>query len=150
MRKQFKATLYGDESGRMETAAFNLPFDTRDVWGKARVPVKVTIKGHTWRSTVANMRGCQFVVVNAAARAGAGVKAGDTVTVTLEPDAEKREIEIPKDLKRALGAQLTAKLEALSFTHKKEYVNWYIEAKKDETRARRVEQMKKMLRGREV
>jgi hypothetical protein len=150
MRRRFKTTLYGDESGRMDTAAFTLPFDTRDAWGKARVPVKVTIKGHTWRSTVANMRGCQFIVVNAAARAGAGVKAGDTVTVTLEPDAEKREIEIPTDLKQALGTKLTAKLEALSFTHKKEYVNWYTEAKKDETRARRVEKMMKLLRGREV
>jgi hypothetical protein len=145
MRKQFKATLYGDESGRMETAAFNLPFDAREVWGKARVPVKVTIKGHTWRSTVAVMHGCQFIVVNAAARAGAGVKAGETVTVMLEPDTEKRDVEIPPALKRALGAKLTAKLEALSFTHKKEYVLWYCEAKKDDTRARRVEKLKTML-----
>jgi len=145
VRKQFRATLYGDESGRMETAAFNLPFDARGVWGKARVPVKVTIKGYTWASTVAVMRGCQFIVVNAAARAGAGVKAGDTVTVTLELDTGKRDVEIPPALKRALGATLTAKLQAMSFTHKKEYVQWFTEAKKDDTRARRVEKMKETL-----
>lgn len=146
MKKRFTVTLDGDESGRMETAAITLPFDTREVWGKARVPVKVTINRYTWRSTIANMRGCQFIVVNAEARAGAGVKAGDTVSVTLEPDTEKRDVEVPAALKRALGAALAATLEGLSFTHKKEYVNWYVEAKKEETRARRVEKMKEMLR----
>jgi hypothetical protein len=145
MQKRFRVTLYGDESGRMETAAFNLPFDTREVWGKARVPVRVTIRGYTWRSTVANMHGCQFIVVNATARAGAGVKAGDTVTVTLEPDSEKRDVEVPRALRRALGATLTAKLQAMSFTHKKEYIQSFTEAKKAETRARRVENMKEIL-----
>lgn len=145
MKRRFTVTLDADASGKMETASITLPFDTRDVWGKARVPVKVTINGYTWRSTVATMRGCQFIVVNASARAGAGVKAGDTVIVTIEPDTEKRDIAIPPELKRALGAQLAARLEGLAFTHKKEYVNWYVEAKKEETRQRRVEKMKEML-----
>ena len=145
MRKRFKTTLIGDESGKMETAAITLPFDARDAWGRAKMPVKVTINGYTWRSTVANMGDGQFIVVNAAARAGARVKAGDTVTVTLEPDTEKRNVEIPPALKLALGATLTAKLQALSFTHKKEYVQWFTEAKKDDTRARRIEKLKQML-----
>jgi hypothetical protein len=145
MRKRFRTTLFGDETGKMETAAIGLPFDARDVWGKARMPVKVTINGYTWRSTVANMGHGQFIVVNAAARAEAGVKAGDTVTVTLEPDTEKRDVDIPPALKRALGAGLSAKLQAMSFTHKKEYVQWFTEAKKDDTRARRVEKMKERL-----
>jgi uncharacterized protein YdeI (YjbR/CyaY-like superfamily) len=83
--------------------------------------------------------------VNAAARRGAGVKAGDFVTIALEPDTEKRGIEIPMALQRALGKKLTQKLNALSFTHKKEFVVWYSEAKKEDTRARRVEKMKQML-----
>jgi hypothetical protein len=145
MRKRFRTTLIGDETGKMETAAFNLPFDAREVWGLARMPVKVTINGYTWRSTVANMGHGQFIVVNAAARAEAGVKAGDTVTVTLDPDTEKRDVDIPPALKRALGAKLTAQLSAMSFTHKKEYVQWFTEAKKDDTRARRVEKMKELL-----
>ena len=52
MRKEFKAKLNGDETRKDASAAFTLPFDTRDVWGKAKVPVKVTINGYTWRSTV--------------------------------------------------------------------------------------------------
>ena len=145
MRKEFRTKLKGDDSRADASAYFTLPFDTRDVWGKAKVPVKVTINGYTWRSTVGNRGGVQYIVVNAAARRGAGAKAGDFVTVALEPDTEKREIEIPMALQRALGTKLTQKLNGLSFTHKKEFIVWYSEAKKDDTRARRVEKMKQML-----
>src|SRR5215472_16006377 len=145
MRKEFKAKLTGDESRKAASAAFTLPFDTRDVWGKAQVPVKVTINGYTWRSTVGNRGGIQYIVVIAEARRGASVKAGDLVTIALEPDTEKREIEIPMALQRALGKKLTQRLDALSFTHKKEFIVWYSGAKTEDTRARRVEKMKQML-----
>jgi uncharacterized protein YdeI (YjbR/CyaY-like superfamily) len=72
-------------------------------------------------------------------------KSGRFRDVALEPDSEKREIEIPSPLQKALGAKLTQKLKSLSFTHKKEFVVWYSEAKKEDTRARRVEKMKVML-----
>ena len=82
----------------------------------------MTINGYTWRSTVGNRGGIQYMVVNANARRGAGVKAGDFVTITLEPDPEKREIGVPIPLQKALGAKLTQKLNVLSFTHKKEFI----------------------------
>jgi hypothetical protein len=145
MRKEFRAKLKGDDSRADASAYFTLPFDTRDVWGKAKVPVKVKINGYTWRSTVGNRGGQQYIVVNAEARRTAGVKAGDLVTITLEPDTEKREIEIPLELRKKLGTKFIQKLNGLSFTHKKEFVVWYSEAKKEDTRARRVEKMKHML-----
>jgi Domain of unknown function (DUF1905)/Bacteriocin-protection, YdeI or OmpD-Associated len=150
MRKEFKVKLNGDGSRGDSTASFTLPFDTREVWGKAKVPVKVTINDYTWRSTVGNRGGVQYIVVNAEARRGAGAKAGDVVTVTLEPDTEKRQIEIPMALQRALGKKLTQKLNALSFTHKKEFIVWYSGAKMEDTRARRVEKIKQMLSAGEV
>jgi len=145
MRKEFKAKLNGDESRKDASAAFTLPFDTLEVWGKAKVPVKVTINGYTWRSTVGNRGGIQYIVVNAEARRSAGVKAGDLVTIALEPDNAKREIKTPRVLQKALGSKLTQKLDALSFSHKKEFIVWYSAAKKEDTRARRVEKMKQML-----
>jgi len=145
MRKEFKVKLNGDESRKDASAAFTLPFDTREVWGKAKVPVKVTINGYTWRSTVGNRGGIQYIVVNAAARRNACVKAGDFVTIMLEPDTEKRQIEVPVRMQKALGAKLTQKLNNLSFTHKKEFIVWYSDAKKEDTRARRLEKMKQML-----
>src|ERR1700704_3373320 len=80
MRKEFRTKLNGDASRDNATASFTLPFDTREVWGKAKVAVKVTINGYTWRSTVGNRGGIQYIVVNAAARLHAGVKAGDVVS----------------------------------------------------------------------
>ena len=65
--------------------------------------------------------------------------------IALEPDTEKREIKIPIPLQNALGKKFTRNLDFLSFTHKKEFIVWYSEAKKDETRAGRVEKMKQML-----
>jgi len=53
------------------------------------------------------------------------------VTITLETDTEKREIRVPIPLQKALGAKLTQKLNALSFTHKKEFIVWYSDAKKE-------------------
>jgi hypothetical protein len=67
------------------------------------------------------------------------------VTIRLEPDTGNRGIEVPILRRRALGTKLTQKLNALSFTHKKEFIVWYSEAKKEDTRARRVEKMKQML-----
>ena len=145
MQKEFQTKLNGDKSRKDASASFTLPFDTRGVWGQAKVPVKVTINGYTWRSTVGNRGGIQYIVVNAEARRKAGVKAGDFVTITLRPDGERREIEVPSPLRKALGTKLTQKLNNLSFTHKKEFIVWYSEAKKDDTRARRVEMMKEML-----
>jgi hypothetical protein len=145
MRKEFRTKLNGDESKADASAYFRLPFDTRDVWGRAKVPVKVTINDYTWRSTVGNRGGQQYIVVNAEARCNAVVRAGDVVTITLEPDTEKREIEIPTALRKALGTTLTQTLNRLSFTHKKEFIVWYSEAKKEETRSRRVQKMKQML-----
>jgi Domain of unknown function (DUF1905)/Bacteriocin-protection, YdeI or OmpD-Associated len=145
MRKEFRTKLKGDDSRADASAYFTLPFDTRNVWGKAKVPANVTINGYTWRSTVGNRGGQQYIVVNAEARRNAGVKAGDLVTITLEPDTEKREIEIPLELQKKLGTKLIQKLNRLSFTHKKEFIVWYSHAKKEDTRARRVEKMKQML-----
>ena len=150
MQKEFTVKLKGDESRAGAPAAIILPFDARDVWGRAKVPVKVTINGYTWRSTVGTRGGNQYIVVNAEARAKAGVKAGDKVSVTLEPDRQKRDIDVPKELRAALGAKLAAKLDALAFTHKKEFVKWYCEAKQNETRARRLAKMKTMLRAGET
>lgn len=85
MRKEFRAKLNGDESRKDASASFTLPFDTRAVRGKAKEPVKVTINGYTWRSTVGNRGGIQYIVVNADARRDAGVKADAPGPFPLSP-----------------------------------------------------------------
>jgi hypothetical protein len=69
---------------------FAVPLDVRAVFGRARPPVRVTIGGHTYRSTVAVYGDRYFLPLNRANRAAAGVAAGDTVLVEVEADDELR------------------------------------------------------------
>jgi uncharacterized protein YdeI (YjbR/CyaY-like superfamily) len=81
-------------------------------------------------------------------RQAAGAEAGDTVEVELELDTAPREVEVPDALRRALAGDPVAgaAFERLAYTHRKEYARWIEEAKRDETRERRVAQALEMLR----
>jgi Bacteriocin-protection, YdeI or OmpD-Associated/Domain of unknown function (DUF1905) len=119
---------------------FRVPFDLEDVFGRARPPVKITIRGHTWRTTPGVYGGVGYIGVNRAVKAATGVDAGDRVRVRMELDTEPRKVVVPRDLARALAADPAAKkaFGAMSFTHRREYVEWVGEAKRPETRERRI------------
>jgi hypothetical protein len=104
-------------------------------------PVKVSLNGYTYRSTLAVMGGVFMLPLSAENREAAGVKAGDKVEVTLELDTEPRTVEVPDDLAKALAKQKGAKaaFEALAFSKRKEFVRQVNEAKAPETRTRRIE-----------
>ena len=105
-----------------------------------RPAVRVTVNGHSWRSTVAVMGGRNLVGVSAENRAAAGVSAGDVIDVELVLDTEKREVEVPADLEAALTANpdAAAAFAALSYSNKSRHVLSIEGAKTDETRARRI------------
>jgi Bacteriocin-protection, YdeI or OmpD-Associated/Domain of unknown function (DUF1905) len=115
--------------------------------GAKRFPAAATINGHRHRTTVTKMRGEYLFGFSKAAREAAQLTAGDTVTFRLELDDVPREVEVPLALARALDADDEARgiYEALAFTHRKEFARWIAEAKKDETRDRRVAQALEML-----
>jgi len=87
------------------------------------------------------------MMVNKAMREGAKVDTGDTVTVTMEPDARFRTITVPKDLKAALSRlpALDSLFSSLSYSHKREYVDWITDAKRAETREASITSMLAML-----
>jgi hypothetical protein len=116
--------------------------------GAKRFPVRATINGFTWRTTVTRMRGEFLLGLNREVRESAGVQAGDSVEVALELDSEPPEVEIPQALARALSADPDAQaaFERLAFTHRKEYARWVAEAKREETRDRRLARALDMLR----
>lgn len=116
--------------------------------GAKRFPVCATVNGFTWRTSVTRMRGEFLLGLNREVRESAGVDAGDTVEVAIELDSEPREVEIPEALARALSANSDAQavFERLAFTHRKEYARWVAEAKREETRDRRVARALEMLR----
>ena len=131
-------TVKPARDGKM--SAIELPFDPKAVFGKARAPVKVTINGYSYRSTVALMGGPPFVPLRASHREAAGITGEAEVTVRLDLDTEKREVTPPADLKKALKASPPAwdRWVEMSFSHQREYAEAIEEAKKPETRARRI------------
>lgn len=94
------------------------------------------------------MRGEFLLGLNRAVRQEAGVEAGDTVDVTLELDTAPRALEVPDELAKALADDSAAQrvFDRLAYTHRKEYARWIAEAKREETRQRRVAQALEMLR----
>jgi hypothetical protein len=125
-----------------------VPLDVPAVFGKARAPVRGTINGQPFRSTVAVYGGRYYLPVNRALRDAAGVAAGDAVVIELEPDDEPRTVDPPADLAGALAADPGAKaaFDGLSYTHQREYAEWVAEAKRETTRRRRVEQAVRMVK----
>ena len=127
-----------------------VPFDPKAVFGKVRAPVKVTLNGHTYRSTIASMGGLVCIPLRKSNREAAGLVGGETVSVKIELDVEKREVKPPAHFIKALKAAPPAweRWQELSFTHQREYVEAIAEAKKPETRARRVENAVRMIAAR--
>lgn len=106
-----------------------------------RPPVRVTINGHTYRSTVAVMGGAFMVGISAANRALAGVAGGDEVDVELELDTEPREVAVPPELAAALDADpaARARFAGLSYSRRRALAEPIEAAKTAETRQRRVD-----------
>jgi hypothetical protein len=117
------------------------PFDVVEVFGtKARVPVRGTINGFPFRSSLANMGDGHCMPVNKTLREGGKCKAGDLVEIVLERDDEKRKVEIPPLLKKELAKSKTAQAnwEKMSFTNQKEIALSIVNVKQEETRMRRL------------
>ncbi|HEV2802660.1 MAG TPA: YdeI/OmpD-associated family protein [Pyrinomonadaceae bacterium] len=138
--KRFRALLEKHEGS--EATGITIPFDVPATYGtRARVPVRGTINRHPFRGTIFPMGGKFLLVVNKELRAAAKVKGGDTVSMTLERDDEPRIVTPPADLARALKANKAAQAtwDKLSYTHKKEHARAVEDAKRPETRQRRID-----------
>jgi len=142
--KVFRARL-GPGGKYGEVPFVTVPFDVKRVWGKGKVPVRGSVNGIPFRTTVGRMAGRYCFCVNATMRAGAGIGVGDTARFVLEPDPVPRTIKLPSELTKGLGVNLCKRLEDLAYTHKKEFVLWFTSAKKVETSERRLAKMKQML-----
>jgi hypothetical protein len=143
---KFKTTLL--LAGKTATG-FVVPDDIVEKLGAGKKPpVRVTIKGYTYRNTIAVMGGKFMIGVSADHRAKAGVNAGDTVGIGLELDTEPREVTVPADLQKALTKNPGAKkfFDSLSYSHRRRHVLVIEEAKTEETRQRRIEKAIEMLK----
>jgi hypothetical protein len=144
---RFRAVI--ELSGKTATG-IEVPVEVVEGLGPSkRPPVRVTINGHTYRSTVAVMGGRYMLPVSAEQRANTGVEAGDGVDVDVELDTEPREVTVPPDLAEALERDVEAKrhFDGLPYSHRRAHVLAIEEAKTAETRQRRISKAVSMLRA---
>jgi 4-hydroxy-3-methylbut-2-en-1-yl diphosphate synthase IspG/GcpE len=144
-KKSFAAVI---REGRGGGAFVDVPFDVKATFGSARPKVLVTFDGEPYRGTIASMGGTSLIGILKEIRTRLGKDIGDTVRVTVEPDSAPREIAVPEDVLAALRqAKLEAAFDRLSYTHRREHINAIADAKRAETRQRRIDSMIDMLRS---
>lgn len=117
----------------------SLPFDVKALFGRVRCPVRVTINGHTWRTTTQASADGYQITVNADARAAAGITGEEPVRVQIKRDDCVRVADLPTELAAGLRADPVAKdaFESLTESHRREIARWVSQARLPATRARR-------------
>ncbi len=129
------------QRGGKNATGLQVPDEVVAALGTSRSPkVKATLNGYTWRGTVQVMDGVFMLSLSAIHREAAGVHADEQVEVTIELDEEPRTVEVPEDLRVALGdkAGASAAFDALAYSRRKEFVRQVNDAKAQETRTRRI------------
>ena len=137
-KQTFSATIQNAGGGG---AFVEVPFDVEAVFGSKRPRVKAMIEDIPYRGILTRMgTDYHMLIILKEIREKIGKTFGDQVRITVEPDTEPRVVEIPAELKKAFRAESEAKafFNRLSYTHQREYVMWINEAKREETRQRRI------------
>jgi hypothetical protein len=129
-------------------AFVEIPYNVESAYGRKRVPVIATIDGEPYRGTLVRMGSeCHMLIVLKEIREKIGKDFGDDVTVTLQEDTQPRTVEVPEDFAAALSDNRTSNeyFQKLSYTHRREYVQWIESAKKNDTRINRISKAVTML-----
>lgn len=107
---------------------------------KKTPPVRVTVNGHSFSGRIARMRGENLLGVSKANRAACGIEMGQPIEAQLVLDEAPRTVELPVELADALAGEPGARaaFDALAYTTRKEHARSVAEAKKPETRERRI------------
>jgi hypothetical protein len=139
VKQKFSARLYTSSNW----VCVAVPFDVQKTFGvKGRVAIRGTMNGFEFRSSFfPNGDGTHFMLVNKTMQKSTELKAGDFAEIEIDQDTEPRTLEIPDDVSAALKTQPLTKnrFEKYFYSHQKEWLGWISEAKKPETRKRRIE-----------
>jgi hypothetical protein len=144
-KQHFRAVIEDAGGGG---AYVTIPFDVEQVFGKKRLKVKATIDGEPYRGSLVRMgTPHHMLIILKQIRQKIGKTFGEQVTVEIEEDLEPRQVELPLDLQQAFQANPEARqvFDRLSYSHQKEYARWVSEARRPETRQKRIQQTMEML-----
>jgi hypothetical protein len=139
----------GEVEQRERGFVVQLPFDPKEAFGRVRAPVIVTVNDHSFRTTTMRYGDVDMIGLNREVRDATGLTAGDRTIFELAADTQPREVEVPEALASALHDDAAAReaFDALSYTHRREYARWIDEARREETRQRRVARAVELLRA---
>lgn len=150
MNKGIEFTGIIKQNGDMNAAFVEFPFSTEELFNKkGQVKIKATFDQKVeYRGSLAKMKSdCHILGLTQEVRKQLGKNFGDEVFVSLIEDKEERTVEIAKDVALVFNENPEAKklFDAMSYTHRKEYIRWIEEAKKPETRENRKIRMIEMI-----
>jgi hypothetical protein len=142
---EFKATIVAGPRGGMFVEVPDPIIE--QMGGGGRIPVAATFDGEAYRGSIVRMGGRPVLGIRKSIRETIDKGAGSSVLVTVRRDSHERSVEVPVALAQALAERpsLRAAFEGLSYTHRREYAEWIAEAKKEETRQRRVRRALQMI-----
>ncbi len=139
MEKQtFKAVIKRYEPG---WHYIDMPFDVRKQFGhSARVPVNASVDGFCYRTTLIPGADGHYIVISQEMRDATGKVLGDELSVMIDVEDKPREINVPADIQQALKNNIVAceRFTNLAYPHRKRYTEWINDAKKPETRVKRI------------
>lgn len=119
----------------------DMPFDVREQFGSSsRISVNASIDGFCYSTSLIPGAEGHYMVISQEMRDAAGKVLGDTLSVVLDIEDKPREIAVPADIQQALKKNVVAceRFTALAYTHRKRYIEWIKDAKKQETRVKRI------------
>ncbi len=143
---KFKAKIEAGDGGG---AYVFFPYDTgKEFTTRGKVPVKATFNGVPYTGSLIKYgHPLHMLPVLKAIREQTGTRPGDAIEVVVWKDEEVRTLEVPAQFEKLMKKQgLLPFFEKLSYTHRKEYCRWITEAKKEETRAKRLDKAIEMLK----
>jgi hypothetical protein len=143
---KFKAKIEAGDGGGTYVL---FPYNTvKEFATKGRVPVKATFNGVPYTGSLIKYNDpLHMLGMLKAVREKTGKGPGETIEVVVWRDEAERTVEVPAQFENLMKKEgLFLVFRKLSYTHRKEYCRWITEAKKEETRLRRLEKAIEMLK----
>lgn len=144
---KFRATLV--RTRPLNWTVIHVPINLPKRWGRrGQIRVAGEINGATFQSTLfPDGRGKHTLVVNRKMQKAAGVAAGDTVQVIVQPDGAVRESKEPIELTRVLKEEksLSGYIASFNPSTQSEIRRWVAEPKSSDSRTKRAEQIAERL-----
>jgi hypothetical protein len=138
VKQEFKAVIKRYDPG---WHYIDMPFDVRELFGhSSRVPVNASVDGFCYNTSLIPGADGHYMVISQEMREATGKVLGDTLSVMLDTDDKPREIAVPADIQQALRKNAVAfeRFTALAYAQRKRYTEWIKDAKKPETRVKRI------------